>query len=69
LPPAANIRTKRGCWRLMPARRARLQWRPRVPLGEALSWTVEWYKRQLKGEAVGALVGEQIERYERAVTV
>jgi CDP-glucose 4,6-dehydratase len=53
----------------MPARRARLQWRPRLPLGEALGWTVEWYKRQLEGEAAGALVGEQIERYERAGTV
>jgi CDP-glucose 4,6-dehydratase len=46
--------------------RARLRWHPRLPLAEALSWTVEWYKRQLKGEAVDGLVGEQIERYERS---
>jgi hypothetical protein len=43
-----------------------LRWHPRLPLAEALSWTVEWYKRQLKGEAVDGLVGEQIERYERS---
>jgi CDP-glucose 4,6-dehydratase len=48
--------------------RMRLGWRPRLPLSQALSWTVEWYKRQLKGEAVTALVAEQIERYERAET-
>ena len=67
--PKASTRTKPGCWRLTPARRARLRWRPRLPLGEALGWTVEWYKRQLRGEAVGALVAEQIERYERAGAV
>ena len=58
-----------GLLAVTPARRARLRWRPRLPLGEALGWTVEWYKRQLRGEAVGALVAEQIERYERAGAV
>ncbi len=46
--------------------RARLGWRPRLPLGEALGWTIEWYKRQRRGEAASTLVNEQIERYERA---
>ncbi len=49
--------------------RTRLGWRPRLPLGQALAWTVEWYKRQRKGEAASALVDEQIERYERAGAV
>jgi CDP-glucose 4,6-dehydratase len=44
--------------------RARLGWRPRLPLSGALAWTVEWYKRQLRGEAATGLVAEQIRRYE-----
>jgi CDP-glucose 4,6-dehydratase len=45
--------------------RTRLGWRPRLPLADALAWTVEWYKRQLGGEAAIDLIAEQIRRYEQ----
>lgn len=44
--------------------RARLNWKPRLRLDEALAWTTEWYKRRSRGEAAVDLVGEQIARYQ-----
>jgi len=44
--------------------RGRLGWRPRLDVGEALDWTVDWYKRLAGGEDAAALVREQIARYE-----
>lgn len=44
--------------------RARLGWRPRLRLPEALEWTVGWYKRHHSGAAADALVLADIERYE-----
>jgi CDP-glucose 4,6-dehydratase len=44
--------------------RARLKWRPRLSLDEALAWTVEWYRRYLDGADAGNLVLDQIRAYE-----
>jgi CDP-glucose 4,6-dehydratase len=44
--------------------RARLGWRPRLGLEEALAWTADWYQRHHAGEAAAALIGEQIAAYE-----
>jgi hypothetical protein len=35
-----------------------------LPLTEALSWTIDWYRRFYKGEPADALVSGQIKRYE-----
>ena len=43
--------------------RARIGWRPRLPLETALTWTVEWYRR-LPRETARTLMTEQITRYE-----
>ena len=43
--------------------RARLGWRPRLPLARGLAWTADWYKRQLRGEAARRLVLDDIARY------
>lgn len=43
--------------------RARLGWRPRLPLGEALGWTHDWYTRQARGEDAQELTLDQIARY------
>lgn len=43
--------------------RMRLGWTPRLPLEEALRWTVDWYRRQAKGEAALALTEAQIAEY------
>jgi CDP-glucose 4,6-dehydratase len=43
--------------------RERLGWRPRLRLATALEWTVEWYKKQARGEDARALTLAQIERY------
>nr|WP_214648249.1 CDP-glucose 4,6-dehydratase [Novosphingobium aerophilum] len=43
--------------------RAELGWRPRLPLGEGLDWTHEWYKAQSEGHDARALTMSQIERY------
>ena len=48
--------------------RARLGWRPRLPLPDALAWTVQWYKRQAEGAPAAALVLDDIARYERIGT-
>ena len=44
--------------------RALLGWKPRMRLGTALSWTVDWYRRNSAGEGARDLCMEQIERYE-----
>jgi CDP-glucose 4,6-dehydratase len=44
--------------------RARLGWRPRLALTEAIEWTADWYKRAHSGEDVSQLVLEQIKAYE-----
>jgi CDP-glucose 4,6-dehydratase len=41
-----------------------LDWSPRLRLAEALSYTVEWYKRFGAGEAMDAVTLEQIGRFE-----
>jgi CDP-glucose 4,6-dehydratase len=46
--------------------RHRLGWSPRLRLAEALSYTVEWYKRYAAGEAGDAITLEQINRYANA---
>ncbi|HJQ55866.1 MAG TPA: CDP-glucose 4,6-dehydratase [Vineibacter sp.] len=44
--------------------RARLGWRPRLQLNDALDWTMDWYRAQLDGEDAARLCLAQIERYE-----
>jgi CDP-glucose 4,6-dehydratase len=44
--------------------RAKLNWKSRLRLDEALAWTAEWYRAQNHGTAAAALVAAQIERYE-----
>lgn len=44
--------------------RARLGWQPRLRLGEALAWTVEWQCRHQAGEPAATLVLDHIKRYE-----
>jgi CDP-glucose 4,6-dehydratase len=43
--------------------RARLRWRPRLGLDEALRWTVDWYQRARQGEDAARLTLEQIDRF------
>ena len=44
-----------------------LGWRSRVDLAEAIRRSVAWYRAQLGGADVAALMGEEIERFEAAV--
>jgi CDP-glucose 4,6-dehydratase len=44
--------------------RSGLGWTPRVPLAEALRWTVEWYKSVDEGADPRSLTLDQIRRYE-----
>ena len=44
---------------------ARLGWAPRLPLDEALAWTVEWYRAFADGADAAAITIDQIERYQR----
>ena len=44
--------------------RHKLQWQPRLRLNEALSYTVEWYKRFAAGDQMDTVTLAQIERYE-----
>jgi CDP-glucose 4,6-dehydratase len=46
--------------------RARLGWRPRLKLDQALDWTVDWYRRRGAGEPAQRLVEAQIATYETA---
>jgi CDP-glucose 4,6-dehydratase len=45
--------------------RARLDWRPRLPVEHALAWCVEWYQGYRDGADLRALTEDQIERYVR----
>lgn len=45
----------------------RLGWRPRLPLRDAVCWTVDWARRHNQGEPARALVLEQIQTYEALV--
>ncbi len=40
-----------------------LNWSPILDIETAVSWTVEWYKREIAGEECEKLICEQIERY------
>jgi len=43
--------------------RARLGWQPRLPLAQALDWTVAWYRQQAAGGAARDLMLADIARY------
>ncbi len=43
--------------------RRELGWRPKLDIGQAIDWTVEWYRAYHDREDVGALTRAQIERY------
>ena len=43
--------------------RAELGWRPRLPLGQGLDWTDEWYTAQAAGQDARTLTLGQIDRY------
>lgn len=43
--------------------RGKLGWRPRLKLATALEWTVDWYRRQARGEDARALTLAQVDRY------
>ena len=45
--------------------RERLGWRPRLELGQALEWTIDWYRAHERGDDVYALTRSQIEAFER----
>ena len=45
--------------------RARLGWRPRLPLDEALGWIVEWHRAWLGGGATRRVTEAQIDRFMR----
>lgn len=46
----------------------RLGWHPRLPLEQALSWTVDWYKAFQAGDDVRALTESQISSFETGET-
>ncbi len=48
--------------------RARLGWRPRLPLPEALAWTVAWYKAHRDGADPATLIDGDLDAYERIGT-
>jgi CDP-glucose 4,6-dehydratase len=48
--------------------RAELGWRPRLPLHEALEWTVEWYQGFRDGRSLRELTESQIDRYQERAT-
>ncbi len=43
--------------------RARLGWRPRLPIDTALEWTAQWYQRVDAGADAATLVRDQIAQY------
>jgi CDP-glucose 4,6-dehydratase len=43
---------------------AALEWRPVLPLEQALVWIVEWYRAHLEGKDLQQVTLKQIERYE-----
>jgi CDP-glucose 4,6-dehydratase len=44
--------------------KAKLKWRPVLPLADGLDWTVEWYRAHASGHDMRKLTEAQIERYE-----
>jgi len=44
--------------------RSYLDWHPRLPLGKALDWIIEWYGAYQAGANLRLLTSAQIERYE-----
>ena len=48
--------------------RAELGWRPRLPLHEALEWTVEWYRGFRDGRNLRDVTDSQIDRYQERAT-
>lgn len=44
--------------------RARLGWRPRLSVEQALQWSADWYQAEARGEDVAAKTLAQIEAYE-----
>lgn len=44
--------------------RANLDWLPRVEIGTALDWVIEWYRRYADGEDVRKLTEEQIRSFQ-----
>jgi CDP-glucose 4,6-dehydratase len=48
--------------------RAELGWSPRLGLDQALSWTVDWYRRHHEGEPADRLVEAQLDAYEALPT-
>ena len=44
--------------------RARLGWRPRLPLDQAIAWTAGWYKSHQNGADPGRLIDRQLTAYE-----
>ncbi len=44
--------------------RARLGWKPRLPLTETMVWISEWYKQVHEGADARALTEHQVQRYE-----
>jgi CDP-glucose 4,6-dehydratase len=44
--------------------RERLGWVPRLPIGQALAWTADWYRRYHGGVPADGLVAADIARYE-----
>jgi CDP-glucose 4,6-dehydratase len=49
--------------------RAELGWAPKLPLGQALDWTVEWFRAQAAGADVRYLSFDQIARYNEMALV
>ena len=45
--------------------RVRLGWRPRLPVGDALAWTVDWHKAVAAGRSPREVSLAQIEAYEQ----
>jgi len=48
--------------------RTLLQWKPRLALGTALDWIVEWHVAQAQGADMLRLTQDQIRRYEQGVS-
>ncbi len=65
----ANMRPKEAMLLRVDATKARVRlgWRPRLSVGEALDWTVDWYKAVTAGEPALDVTMRQIARFEDLV--
>nr|WP_196791221.1 CDP-glucose 4,6-dehydratase [Motilibacter aurantiacus] len=64
VPPGQDNPHEAGLLMLDPALAiARLGWRPRLDVQQAVEWTVEFTRRYRDGEPARALVDEQLDRY------